>query len=327
MIKSKTLLFTFSLLLFFVNGGEVYSQEREVFIKEKVKLYDLGKEKKDVKIWLPYPVNDEWQTVEEFELNSPLRSEVIQEKEYGNRIVYLYAPNFKEENLEIDIKFKVRRKEYDFFHKASQDKSNLYRFLKPNHLIPVSEDMQELARSISKNRKEILGKAKAIYNYLIREFTYSKDNPEFCGIGNVSLTLKYKKGICTDYHSVFISLLRSLKIPARFEIGFPLSTKKEGEIKGYHCWAKYYIKDKGWFPVDVSEADKHPPKKDYFFGRLDENRVHLSTGRDIYLPYAKDVNAMPLNYFVYPYAEVDGEQFLNIDTKIYFSDEGGGGGS
>ena len=68
--------------------------------------------------------------------------------------------------------------------------------------------------------------------------------------------------------------------------------------------------------MDISEADKHPEKKDYFFGRIDENRVHLTSGRDIVLAYAQD--SPPLNFFVYPYAELGGERFDTIETDISF---------
>ena len=46
------------------------------------------------------------------------------------------------------------------------------------------------------------------------------------------------------------------------------------------------------------------------------NRVTLSTGRDITLPEA---HAGPVNYFIYPYAEVDGKP-LALESKFSFQD-------
>ena len=34
-------------------------------------------------------------------------------------------------------------------------------------------------------------------------------------------------------------------------------------------------------PVDISEANKNPKMKDYYFGNLTEDRVTFTTGRDI----------------------------------------------
>ena len=85
---------------------------------------------------------------------------------------------------------------------------------------------------------------------------------------------------------------------------------------GYHCWAKFHTEDRGWVPVDISEADKDPSKKDYFFGKLNENRIMFTTGRDIDLSPKQD--GKPLNYFVYPYVEVDGKPYPKEKIKLAF---------
>ena len=78
-------------------------------------------------------------------------------------------------------------------------------------------------------------------------------------------------GNCTDFHSLFISAARNLKIPSQFEIGFMIpprnhasEAKQSGSVGGYHCWAKF-LADGKWLPVDISEADKHPGKEGVLF--------------------------------------------------------------
>ena len=71
--------------------------------------------------------------------------------------------------------------------------------------------------------------------------------------------------------------------------------------------------------MDISEAWKHQELKDYFFGAHDVNRVEFSMGRDIRLSPAQD--GEPLNYFVYPYVEVDGKKFENVKNAFSFADE------
>src|SRR4029077_16251594 len=98
----------------------------------------------------------------------------------------------------------------------------------------------------------------------------------------------------------FSGLCGARGIPARFEIGFSLPTDQPaGQIAGYHCWAAGYVAECGWVPVDCSEAQKHPARREYFFGAHDENRVTFSTGRDIRLNPAQEGER--LNFFVYPY--------------------------
>ena len=92
----------------------------------------------------------------------------------------------------------------------------------------------------------------------------------------------------------------------RFEMGFPIPTKRgEGVVGGYHCWAWFYPNQKGWIPVDISEANRNPELKEYYFGNLTEDRVRFTTGRDINLEPRQKGPA--LNFFIYPYAEVAGK--------------------
>ena len=119
------------------------------------------------------------------------------------------------------------------------------------------------------------------------------------GNGNSFYACDIGVGNCTDYHSYFMSLSRSMDIPARFHMGFSIPSGVSGSIDGYHCWADYYIDDKGWYPVDISEADKDPEKADYFFGTVNSNRVEFTTGRDLELHnYKKHIN-----FFIYPLVE------------------------
>jgi len=72
--------------------------------------------------------------------------------------------------------------------------------------------------------------------------------------------------------------------------------------------------------VDISEAWKDKSKKDYFFGAHDVNRVQFSTGRDLELTPRQA--GEPLNYFVYPYVEVEGKKFENVSNEFSFADIG-----
>ena len=124
-------------------------------------------------------------------------------------------------------------------------------------------------------------KARVLYDVVNDHMKYSKEGKGW-GRGDSVWACDSKFGNCTDFHSLFISLARSQKIPAKFEMGFPIPTKRgEGAVGGYHCWAFFRPEGKGWVPVDISEANKEPKMKDYYFGNLTEDRVAFTTGRDI----------------------------------------------
>ncbi|OGX22636.1 MAG: hypothetical protein A2Y00_04250 [Omnitrophica WOR_2 bacterium GWF2_43_52] len=296
-------------------------RERVFFIEERLLLKSPSVKIDDVQIWIPIPSNDEWQTVGGLNLKSPLAANFLTEKKYGNKILYLRSKqNAKARRpQEIAVSYKIQRKERGASEETPQYRKDLSRYLKPDKTVPIDGQIQELAVKITAGKAGDLEKAKAIYDYLIDNYSYARDDPKVCGIGNSLLTLHYKKGMCTDWHSLFISLARSLGIPAKFEIGFRVPEgKKEGEIEGYHCWAAFYIKARGWIPLDASEAYKHPEKRDYFFGHIDENRFAVTTGRDIVLKNAR--NREPVNFFVYPYVEVNGSLFKDVDFRVSFKE-------
>ena len=192
------------------------------------------------------------------------------------------------------------------------------RYLEPDQLVPLNGVIASLAREHTAGDTTPIEKARHIYEYVVATMRYDKSG-EGWGRGDAIWACTSKRGNCTDFHSLFIGMMRSSGIPARFEIGFPLPEgKSEGDIPGYHCWAEFYLNGLGWVPVDASEAWKNPAKHDYFFGAHDVNRVFFTYGRDIRL--SPDQKGDPLNYFIYPYAEANGQPVKNLQTHFSFRD-------
>lgn len=278
-----------------------------------------------VAIWLPYPVSDANQDVTQLEITSPYPINIHKDAEYGNAILYLQVDHPKGRSIKVEAKFRVKRREYvrrDFTQvRVRADKGSdplMKRWLQPDRLVPIDDRIRQLAEVVVQGRKTDLEKARAIYDYTVSNLTYDKSGTGW-GRGDIYYACDVKRGNCTDFHAVFIGFCRAVGIPARFAIGFPLPEgSHEGEIAGYHCWAEFYLKGYGWVPVDTSEASKNPAKKEYFFGAHDENRVQFSIGRDIVLnpPQAGE----PVNFFIYPYVEVDGKPFSDVQKKFFFKD-------
>jgi len=188
-------------------------------------------------------------------------------------------------------------------------------------LIEVRADcLAEAAAQQVAGKSGALARARALYDFVFQTMRYDKTGTGW-GRGDVAYACTTKKGNCTDFHSLFISMARSQGIPARFEIGFGLPPdKNSGEIAGYHCWSDFYLNGTGWVPVDISEAWQHPDHKNYFFGAHDVNRVEFTMGRDLELSPRQD--GEPLNYFVYPYVEIDGKPYGNVSNSFSFADVG-----
>ena len=286
---------------------------------------NLPMEKK-VHVWIPAAESDMFQDVKVISARGDLQLKQTRESKHRNEMYFAETKSNSAAELHFDIEYEVTRRERIALNPAPHllttalTKKERQEDLQPDALVPVTGLPANLALRVTEGKTEPLDKARAIYDYVFTNLRYDKTGTGW-GRGDVLYACDSKKGNCTDFHSLFIAMARSQAIPARFEIGFPLpADKHSGEIAGYHCWSDFYIDSKGWIPVDISEAWKHPEKRDYFFGSHDVNRVQFSMGRDLRL--APPQEGKTLNYFVYPYVEVDGKEYPNVSLAFSFKDVG-----
>jgi transglutaminase-like putative cysteine protease len=288
---------------------------------------DIPPGAKRVRVWVPVPQTDQHQAVRVLEVKAPTKTRMTEDPEYGNRILYAELENSTSGRAEFTLEYEVTRKEYskgDYAQLKRADQqpvvvpASMTRLIKPDNLIPTDGKIKQLAIAVTGSQSGTVTKAKAAYDYLFSTMRYDKTGTGW-GRGDAVWACDAKRGNCTDFHSPFIGMLRADGIPARFDIGFPLPENKDkGDIPGYHCWAEFYARKSGWIPVDISEAWQMKEKQDYFFGSVDANRVQFSTGRDVTLSPKQDGPA--LNYFVYPYVEVDGKPYEKLDKQFSFEE-------
>jgi transglutaminase-like putative cysteine protease len=282
-----------------------------------------------VRVWIPLAHSDGSQDVKVVSQTGDLPLREVRQSEYGNQVLYAETAKSDKGEYKFSVDYDVVRREHVVLvsgkpaadlKAASAPKVELARFVEADRLVPVTGLPAQLATEQTKGATTQLEKAKDIYEYVFRTMKYDKTGTGW-GHGDTLWACDSKHGNCTDFHSVFISMARSQKIPARFQIGFPLpADKTSAEIPGYHCWAEFYIDSIGWVPVDISEAWKHQEKHDYFFGAHDVNRVQFTQGRDLKLSPAQD--GAPLNYFVYPYVELGGKEYPNVSIAFSFEEPG-----
>jgi transglutaminase-like putative cysteine protease len=282
-----------------------------------------------VRIWIPLAHSDAFQDVKVTSKGGDLPLKQVHQPEFGNEVLYAETSKADKGEYNFSVDYDVVRREHVMLingkplpdvrlGKARPARVELARFLEPDRLVPVTGVPAQLAAQETKGATTPLEKAKDIYEYVFRTMKYDKSGTGW-GHGDTLWACDSKHGNCTDFHSVFISMARAEKIPARFQIGFPIpADKHSAEIPGYHCWAEFYLDSTGWVPVDISEAWKHQEKHDYFFGAHDVNRVQFTQGRDLKLAPAQE--GEPLNYFVYPHVEIGGKEYPNVSIAFSFED-------
>jgi len=239
----------------------------------------------------------------------PGKSQILKDQEYGNQVLFVNLDK-EDSNKNVELLFHVRRIEKDAY---VEPQTAPEKYLEPNRLVPLNEDFKSIAEKVVKGKNGDLVRARALYDYVIDNMSYIR-NGEGWGQGDATYACNVKTGNCTDFHSYFIALSRSISIPARFSIGASIpSSRNEGGIHSYHCGAEFYAEGK-WWPVDISEADKYSNLASYFFGRHPANRIELSRGRDLVVEPGPVTG--PINFLAFPVLEIGGKP---VKVKVQFS--------
>ncbi len=282
---------------------------------------DLPPTAHQVRVWMPLAKSRANQRILSREVHADVPYELHTEPVFGDDILYLRLQPPVPPRIAVTVDYTVKvaggaaepgSRAHAVPKLSAKDESLA---LRNEPYMVINETVTRLAQETVAGQPNELEKARAIYQYVLAHMSYDKTTPGW-GHGDTMRACQLGKGNCTDFHSLFISMARSVGIPAQFVIGAPIPDASEGDIPGYHCWAEIYTPQAGWVPVDASEAWKHPERREYYFGTRDPARILISVGRNIQLVPAQDGPAV--NMFVYPYVEVDGTPFGAVETRFHF---------
>ncbi len=263
---------------------------------------------KEAVVWIALPQELPEQIVERIDVRTTWPWDFVADPDFGNRVARVSVAPCPS-HIDIALEANVTRKSIDGSIVDPLDDRRRALLLREESLVSLSRRVRAIADSIGHSNRDR-------YDYVLDVMDYDKSTPGW-GRGDTERACDIGKGNCTDFHSLFMSLSRARGVPALFEMGYP--TRPEGEsgrAGGYHCWAWFWSGDRRT-AVDISEADRHPEKVDFFFGRLDADRITFSRGRDVRLPGMK---GKPLNYLPSgAYAEVDGAPFDGVTQTLSYT--------
>ncbi len=306
--------------------GFFSGRQRELLLRQVVSIKNIPPGAGEIRIWMPFPAQTPYQKIEYANSKGAYTSKLSSDKVYGNKMSYYVLSSPEAPVVHIERVYKISRAEFKNkpvglvkgrspWHR--EERLELRKYTGEDNFLIVTDEVKQLAAKITQGKTTDIEKARSIYDYVFENVSYDKSEPGW-GAGDIKRICLIKKGNCTDFHSLFIVLCRACGIPSRFIIGVPLSDRHFAEVRNYHCWAEFYASGYGWVPVDISEAWKSKTKYEYFFGAVDENRIEFSEGRDIVLEPPQ--HGGPLNYFVFPYVEIDGEPFDNVEASFIYED-------
>ncbi len=276
------------------------------------------------RIWIPIATSNAQQEVtivEKFLGDERIAHDPV----YGNAIACFEGKENGSGVIPFEVTYKVERKEvhtdptHGLYVPAATGEP-VQRYLQPDTRVPVTGKPLDLLEQYVKSAalpSEPVTAARLMYDAVNGHVKY-KPAGSAPGIGDGDADGVCVRGLgnCTDFHSLFIAMARGHHIPAKFEVGFAVPSKP-GPVAGYHCWAWFCAEGKGWVPVDISKANRHPEQAAYCFGNLDEHRISFTVGRDIDLVPRQ--NGPPLNFFIDPYVEVNGKAYPSAKIQHRYS--------
>lgn len=293
----------------------------ELTYTAEVKEWPAGVKRLDLWVLLPLPTDVQAVSSVYITLPNDFAGEYDSPPSFGNRFIRL-APSVPGP-FAVTVQCRVERREIRVLApsggttaaaRAAVEASDP-QDLRPDRLGVVDDRIRKLAQEITAGRHGELEQARATYDNVLAHMAYDKTGIGW-GRGDTRYACDVGRGNCTDFHALFMSLVRARGIPARFHMGLSVPPHQgEGVLEGYHCWAEFWTPEHGWVPVDASEAWKHPERRDDLFGNLDADRVEFSVGRDLKLPRMR---GEPLSFIAGPYAEADGKPFAGVEKRVSF---------
>ncbi len=162
--------------------------------------------------------------------------------------------------------------------KSYDEKSDVYtrytRLPEGKHIVRLDS----LARTIVGDETNPFRQSELVYDYIIARYPWAGAR-EYSTISCIpEYVLREKHGDCGQVTLLYISLMRSLGVPARWESGWMLHP---GE-KNLHDWAEVYFEGIGWLPVDVSfgryTGADDPEARGFYSHGIDSHRLASNHG-------------------------------------------------
>lgn len=197
----------------------------------------------------------------------------------GDTLTFSYTVEFVTRGEYLSPEYILRNiKEYN-------KQSNLYKaytaFDSP-HIVRLDS----LARTIVGQEINPFKMSELVYDYVNAHYPWAGAR-EYSTIPCIpAYVVEQRHGDCGQVALLYISLMRSLGIPARWESGWMLHP---GE-KNLHDWAEVYFEGIGWVPVDLSfgrySVSRRPEVRNFYSHGIDAHRLAANhdIGRQFYPP-------------------------------------------
>lgn len=198
-------------------------------------------------------------------------------------------------------------------------------YTKPtNNIDSDNEDIIKMASTIVEGEDDLYIVSFKLAQWIERNIKYSLNTLTADSSQKASWVLTNKEGVCDELTSLYIAMLRSLGIPARYISGVAYTNWNDINDWGPHAWAEVYFPNYGWVPFDLTyiQWGAVDPSHITLKQSLDSNEATTDyewKGRDV------DIETRKLDINVRETSRGSPKQrFVNIDLKPLYPSIGFG---
>ncbi len=228
-------------------------------------------------------------------------------KETADSIIFTWE-NVKDKKLEFYLRSKIKTKNFIKTVKKkihyplddNQIQKEVLPYLNPTETIKSNHIL------ITKKASEIVEGEDDQFIITVKLADWIKSNIEYDlntltaeSTKDAVWVLENKEGVCDEITILFLSMLRSLGIPAKYSYGLAYSNLEQYEDFVSHAWSEVYFPDYGWIPFDVTYGQ---------FGYIDSS--HIKLGESV------DTNKSSVSYSWRGYDVSMESESLNIGADI-----------
>jgi hypothetical protein len=145
----------------------------------------------------------------------------------------------------------------------------LMEYTKPTEFIDINQQIREKAANIVEGETDLYMVTYKLGDWVRKNVKYDLNTLTASVVQKSSWVLTNKEGVCDEITNLFISMARSLGIPARFVSGVVYSNVAYDFEN--HGWAEVYLPEYGWVPFDVTFGQ---------YGWIDPSHVKMDESKD-----------------------------------------------
>jgi len=216
----------------------------------------------NLKIWMVKPQSSVYQKLEEFKVSE--RPSSCYEERNANKILYFDFKKINNLNFKIKMKVVLKNNELEFDKKitnATKNVRQLKNYVKSEKFLEQTDKIKKLTEKITQKEKFIPDKIIAITKFLKSNFEYVYPIKKR-GVKN--LNLKNLKGDCGEVGALFVTMCRTLGIPAINNTGYIIYFDELNNIYE-HGRTSIYLNEIGWLQIDPLAENIKKSKSKYIY--------------------------------------------------------------